>query len=420
MDFGLLPPEINSARMYTGPGPGPMLSAAAAWDELAAELSSATSSYHSVIAGLTGAGWQGPASASMAAAAASYVTWMRATAAQAEQTATQARAAVAAYETAFAATVPPPVIAANRALLMSLIASNIVGQNTPAIAATEFHYAEMWAQDATAMYGYAISAATASEVTPFTPPPQTTNAAGLGSQATAVAHATGAPAGANAQTALAQLISAAPQALQGSTSPVSSAVAAPLATTSSEASLASALNTIINFATGPVSPLSSFTVGGVPYLLGIQSVLLPSAGDNAATAAAKVAAAAAKASGGVLGDGLGSGARALGAGSALSGAMGGAGSVGGLSVPPSWGTAAPAIRTAAATLPITGLDADPMVFESTPGNLFGQMGWSSLVGRAVGGTGAHSVGAATTRAMGATTPGEATTATIFVLPATNE
>jgi len=34
MDFGALPPDINSARMYAGPGSGPPLTAAAAWDGL--------------------------------------------------------------------------------------------------------------------------------------------------------------------------------------------------------------------------------------------------------------------------------------------------------------------------------------------------------------------------------------------------
>src|ERR1700757_602280 len=127
----------------------------------------------------------------MAAAVAPYTAWMSATATQAEQTAMQARAAVAAYETAFAATVPPPIIAANRALLMSLIATNFLGQNTPAIAATEAHYAEMWAQDAAAMFGYAGASAAATTVTPFNPPPQTTNPAGTGTQAAALTQATG-------------------------------------------------------------------------------------------------------------------------------------------------------------------------------------------------------------------------------------
>ncbi|HEU0191955.1 MAG TPA: PPE domain-containing protein, partial [Mycobacterium sp.] len=45
MDFGVLPPEVNSGRMYAGPGSGPMMAAAAAWDELAGELESAASSY---------------------------------------------------------------------------------------------------------------------------------------------------------------------------------------------------------------------------------------------------------------------------------------------------------------------------------------------------------------------------------------
>jgi PPE-repeat protein len=145
--FGVLPPEINSAHMYAGPGSGPMLAAATAWDGLAAELNSAASSFESVISGLSSGAWQGPASVAMASLAAPYVKWLTATASQAEQAATQARAAVSAYETAFAMTVPPAVIAANRAQLTALVASNLFGQNAPAIAATEAQYVEMWAQD---------------------------------------------------------------------------------------------------------------------------------------------------------------------------------------------------------------------------------------------------------------------------------
>ena len=172
MDFGALPPEINSGRMYVGAGSGPMLAAAAAWDALAAELHSTAASYGSTIQGMTVGSWQGPAATSMTTAAAPFVSWLTATATQAEQASMQAKAAVGAYETAFAATVPPTVVAANRALLMALIATNIFGQNTAAIAATEAQYAEMWAQDAVAMYGYAGSSAAASELTPFTEPPR--------------------------------------------------------------------------------------------------------------------------------------------------------------------------------------------------------------------------------------------------------
>src|SRR6201985_264567 len=171
---------MSSARMYAGPGPGPMLAAASAWDGLAAELQSTAASYRAAISELTAGPWLGSSSASMAAAATPYLDWMTTSAAQAEQTATQARAAAAAYEAAFAMTVPPAVIAANRSLLMTLIATNVLGQNNAAIAATEVAYAEMWAQDATAMYGYAGSAAAASTLTPFAEPPPTTNPAGQG------------------------------------------------------------------------------------------------------------------------------------------------------------------------------------------------------------------------------------------------
>ncbi|WP_373195727.1 PPE family protein, partial [Mycobacterium marinum] len=157
LDFAQLPPEVNSALMYSGPGSGPMLTAAAAWDVLAAELQATASTYDALVTELTDGPWQGPSAANMVAAAMPQVEWLRNTAALAEQAGSQAVAAAGAYEAAFVATVPPPVIAANRALLMALMATNFLGQNTGAIAATEAQYGEMWAQDAAAMYGYAGS-----------------------------------------------------------------------------------------------------------------------------------------------------------------------------------------------------------------------------------------------------------------------
>jgi len=137
MDFAGLPPEINSSRMYMGPGAAPMLAASAGWDALAAELHTAASGYHSVIAQLTDQSWMGPSSLSMAAAATPYLIWMRATAAQCEEAARQATGAAAAYETAYAMTVPPPMVVANRVQLATLVATNLLGQNTSAIMANE-------------------------------------------------------------------------------------------------------------------------------------------------------------------------------------------------------------------------------------------------------------------------------------------
>ncbi|WP_040624594.1 PPE domain-containing protein, partial [Mycobacterium parascrofulaceum] len=70
MDFAALPPEINSARIYAGAGPGSLLAAAAAWEGLAEQLYSESASYSSVVSGLTSGPWLGPASTSMTAASA--------------------------------------------------------------------------------------------------------------------------------------------------------------------------------------------------------------------------------------------------------------------------------------------------------------------------------------------------------------
>jgi PPE-repeat protein len=170
--FPWLPPEINSALMFAGAGPGPLLAAAAAWDALALELSGASSSFGSVISGVTGGPWTGPASLSMAAAAAPYVGWLNAAAAQAEAAAAQALAAATAFETAQTATVPPAAVTANRVRLMTLIATNFLGQNTPAIAMTELEYLEMWAQDVAAMVGYHTGATSVAATLPsFSAPP---------------------------------------------------------------------------------------------------------------------------------------------------------------------------------------------------------------------------------------------------------
>jgi PPE-repeat protein len=362
MDFGALPPEINSARMYSGSGSASMLAAASAWDGLAAELRSTASSYGSVITGLTDESWVGPSSTAMAAAAAPYVGWLNTAAGEAEQTASQARAAASAYQAAFAMTVPPPVIAANRAQLASLTATNLFGLNTPAIATTEAQYGEMWAQDATAMYGYAGNSAAASRLTAFTAPPSTTSQGGVASQAAAVAQAAGTSTGAGVQSTLSQLTSAVPTTLQS--------LASPAASSTSSTSLLSGIGSALGLTstTGPLAELSNmlsnalpgFSLGGtltglisdygyLPGFMGIflandaiapalstvvsQAMVAPAAAGAAAAPLVQGAAAGAAAAGGALGSGFAGGLGGL-------AGLGQAASVGTLSVPQSWGWAA--------------------------------------------------------------------------------
>ncbi|HTY31588.1 PPE family protein [Mycobacterium sp.] len=320
MDFGALPPEVNSARMYAGPGAGPMMAAAAAWNTLAAELVSTAAGYESVITELTGE-WLGSASASMAAAVQPYVAWLNVTAGHAQRAASQATASAAAFETAFAATVPPPVIAANRAQLAALVATNFLGVNTPAIMATEAHYAEMWAQDAAAMYGYAASSAIAGILNPLTPPAPTATPAG--------------------QAGLMQTIASLPNAV--------AALASPAAAVPAQATPVLGYPIVANTINGLVNATSWWVMNTIP-----NSVLLSHAINGAPATALAATTAPAVAPAGATG---------LGGAQVLAG-LGRASTVGGLSVPAGWSAAAPATSPAASASAGSGWAVAPE--EATP------------------------------------------------------
>jgi PPE-repeat protein len=352
LDFAALPPEVNSVRMYSGPGSGPLLAAGVAWNALAAEIRSAAAAYDSVLGELLSAGWVGPSSASMSSAAAPFVAWLNATAAAAEQTGVQANAAATAFEAAFAMTVPPPVVAANRTLLANLVASNIFGQNTPAIAASDAEYAEMWARDAGAMNGYAIASNSAVQMTPFTSPRTNTTPDGVAGQNAAVNQAANSAAG-NAQS----LSSTPAVAAQGGGA--DAAAAAPpeslsgyltgLLDGSNNTALGSFLqsnffsNDILNgtIAGGPFNPQS--IIGTAVGAMGTRATTLSGLGDFAVNA--EGGGMAALASDTVPSAGLGG---------AASAGVGNAHLVGSMSVPQSWASAAN-ITPGQTAAPVSGL-----------------------------------------------------------------
>ena len=345
LDFAMFPPEINSGLMYAGPGAGPMTAASAAWDALADDLYLAAVGYGSTVSDLTSS-WLGPSSLSMATAAATFVSWITATAAQAELTAAQATAAVAAYEAAFAMTVPPPVIAANRALLLALVATNFFGQNTPAIMATEADYVEMWAQDATAMYGYAGASSAASALTPFTTPLETTNPSGVGGMAAAVTQAASTSAGTGAQTVAPLSSTAVPGALPGFASTIASSTTStsPLSSMTSSSAVTSGTSLV----SGAASSATMATSG--VSMLGSAGSLMNAFGPATATIAQSF-----QMSGSVMSTGVGSGAGALSSpgfgGTAVTATTGRAASLGAMSVPQGWTSAAPAFSQVPSALP---------------------------------------------------------------------
>jgi PPE-repeat protein len=186
VDYGLLPPEVNSAKIYTGPGAESLVAAAAAWSGLASELQASVAGHRSVIDALTSGPWTGPVSAKLVSSVSPFIAWLDLSAEEAAQAASQASAAANAYEAAFLASVPPPLIAANRALLAELVATNVLGQNTPAIGTAEAQYSEFWAQDSSAMYTYAGSAAAATQLADLPQPADVVDPGAWADQAIAV------------------------------------------------------------------------------------------------------------------------------------------------------------------------------------------------------------------------------------------
>ncbi|ORC01222.1 hypothetical protein B1T48_07810, partial [Mycobacterium persicum] len=292
MDFAALPPEINSGRMYAGAGAGPLLAAAAAWNGLALELNTTAASIESIVTLLTGEQWLGPASLSMAAAAQPYIAWLTYTGASAEHAGAQAMASAAAYEAAFAATVPPPIIAANRALLAALVATNFLGINTPAIMATEAHYMEMWAQDAMAMYAYAASSAGCGTLNPLTTPSQSTSPGGLAAQSAAVGQA--AAAATVNQVGLSSLITDLPNAVMSLASPITS-VADATGLTGIMQSIDDllAIPMVANILNGGINTAAWFVMAAIPNAIFLSNALAPTEAAAEAVEGAAGAAAAA-------------------------------------------------------------------------------------------------------------------------------
>ena len=373
-------PEQISALLYAGPGAGSLVAAAGVWSQLGAEWALAARGYQSVIAGLAGEEWLGPASEAMAAAVAPYAAWMSATAGLAEQTASRLRSAVAAFEEVRSAVVPPPVIAANRSAQALLVASNVLGQNNAGIAELEVEYLQMWMQDVVAMFGYASASAAAAAVTAFSQPPSTTDPSGVAGQA-AVAGQSGAG---SASSQLSQLMGAIPRALNG----MGGSPSMPSMPASQLASAADPLQATVPSASQGLSYIEATARSVLVANDSNVSVLYGQAQfsrnlnidlDYAAAEAAQRAGAAAGSAGRALS------ATEFAAAPAFSAGIGNAASVGKLAVPASWMEIAPALKTTATALPGTAGAAAPIGISGTLG---ADMALAGLAGQAIAGTAA--------------------------------
>jgi PPE-repeat protein len=201
MDFWMLPPEATSALIHAGPRAWSWIAAAGAWQELSAELEQSAAGYSAELAWLSTT-YHGPSSLVMAQAFEPYLAWLRTTAQQCQEIATSVEVMTAAFELTHWTVVHPSLVAANRARLAMLLATNFFGINYPAIAETEAEYNAMWVNNSAALVRYAATSASTVRPPQFSSPPPVSDPSAATRQAAMVPATTTANTGTQTATTL--------------------------------------------------------------------------------------------------------------------------------------------------------------------------------------------------------------------------